>query len=112
MSIKGKVQGWWYDTCAIMHVSYDKSTSKTYSKVNDGQEVQMGNEVRFRVVRTRSVELNFTSEKKVTLFIILHEMLLNEDMQLLENVVVGETTHLAERMLFHQRSQLYETTQT
>lgn len=67
MAIKGKVKGWWYDTCATMHVSYDKATFKTYSEVNDGQEVQIGNEVRSRIVGKGSVELNFTYEKKVTL---------------------------------------------
>ena len=72
MAIKGKVQGWWYDTCATVHVSYDKTAFKTYTEVNDGQEVQMGNEVRSKVVGTGSVELNFTSGKKVTLVNVLH----------------------------------------
>jgi hypothetical protein len=72
MAIKGKVQGWWYDTCATVHVSYDRAAFKTYSETNDGQEVQMGNEVRSKVVGTGSVELNFTSGKKVTLVNVLH----------------------------------------
>ena len=55
-----------------MHVSYDKTAFKTYIEVNDGQEVQMGNEVRSKVVGTGSVELNFTSGKKVTLVNVLH----------------------------------------
>lgn len=25
MVVQGKVPGWWYDTCATVHVSYDKS---------------------------------------------------------------------------------------
>lgn len=29
MAIKGKVQGWWYDTCATVYVSYDRATFKT-----------------------------------------------------------------------------------
>jgi hypothetical protein len=36
MAIKGKVQGWWYDTCATVHVSYDKAAFKTYYEANDG----------------------------------------------------------------------------
>ena len=27
---QGKVQGWWYDTCATVHVTYDKSLFKTF----------------------------------------------------------------------------------
>ncbi|XP_058755031.1 uncharacterized protein LOC131628179 [Vicia villosa] len=72
MAIKRKVQGWWYDTCATVHVSCDKAEFKIYIEVNDGQVVQMGNEVRSRVVGTGSVELNFTSGKKVTLVNVLH----------------------------------------
>ncbi|XP_058753877.1 uncharacterized protein LOC131627055 [Vicia villosa] len=72
MAIKGKVQGWWYDTCATVHVSYDKATFKTYTEVNGGHKVQMGNEVRSRVVGTGSVELNFTFGNKLALVNVLH----------------------------------------
>lgn len=72
MAVKGKVPGWWYDTCASVHVSYDKASFKTYSESTDDQEVQMGNEVRSKVVGTGTVELNFTSGKKVTLVNVLH----------------------------------------
>lgn len=41
MEIKSKVQGWWYSTRVIVHVSYDKMTLKTYSEITDGQQVQM-----------------------------------------------------------------------
>ncbi|URD92252.1 hypothetical protein MUK42_28560 [Musa troglodytarum] len=44
--IFGKVFGWWYDTCVTVHVCYDKTLFKTYKEVTDGQEIQMGNEVR------------------------------------------------------------------
>lgn len=72
MEIKGKVKGWWYDTCATVHVSYNKAAFKPYFEVNDRQEVQMGNEVRSRVVGVGSVELNFTSGNKVTPINVLH----------------------------------------
>lgn len=72
MTIKSKVKGWLYDTCATVHVSYDKATFKNYSEVNDVQEVSMGNEVRSRVVGKGPVELNFTSGKRVTLVNVLH----------------------------------------
>ena len=67
MAVKGKVQGWWYDTCATVHVAYDRAAFKTYSEVNDGQAVQMGNEHRSQVVGIGNVDLNFTSGKTVTL---------------------------------------------
>ena len=38
-AIQGKISGWWYDTCAAIHVCYDKSLFKTYKKINDGQEI-------------------------------------------------------------------------
>lgn len=41
MTIKGKVQWWLYDTCATVHVLYDKVAFKIYFVVTDGQEVQM-----------------------------------------------------------------------
>ncbi|RVW22265.1 Retrovirus-related Pol polyprotein from transposon TNT 1-94 [Vitis vinifera] len=28
--VQGNVQGWWYDTCAIVHVTYDKSLSRPF----------------------------------------------------------------------------------
>ena len=40
------IQGWWYDTCAIVHVTCDKSPFKTFEDANGEQEVQMGNEGR------------------------------------------------------------------
>ena len=36
-AIQGKISSWWYDTCAAVHVCYDKSFFKTYKEVNDGQ---------------------------------------------------------------------------
>lgn len=43
MTIKRKMHGWWYDTHATISLSYEKDVFKTYSKENDGQDVQMGN---------------------------------------------------------------------
>ena len=43
-AIQGKVPGWFYDTYATVHVSYDRSLFKTYHEVNDEQEIQIGNE--------------------------------------------------------------------
>ncbi|RVW24418.1 Retrovirus-related Pol polyprotein from transposon TNT 1-94 [Vitis vinifera] len=35
--VQGKVQGWWYDTCATVHVTYDKSLFKTFE---DAKEIK------------------------------------------------------------------------
>ena len=70
-AVHGKVPGWWYDTCATIHVCYDGSLFKTYQEV-DGQEIQMGNEVRSKVIGKGNVELIFTSGKKITLTNVLH----------------------------------------
>ncbi|KAI9177785.1 hypothetical protein LWI28_019255 [Acer negundo] len=82
--VHGKVQDWWYDTCATIHVSYDRSLFKTYGEVMDEQEIQMGNEGRSKVVGKRSVDLVFTSRKKVTLTNVLHVPEMNR------NVVSGD----------------------
>lgn len=37
--IKSKVHGWWYDTFATIHVSYDKSFFKNFHKSNGEKEI-------------------------------------------------------------------------
>lgn len=83
-TIQGKVQGWWYDTAATVHVCYDRSTLKTYEELTDGQEVQMGNEVQSKVVGKGIVELIFTSGNKVIMTNVLHVL----DMR--RNLVSGD----------------------
>ena len=70
-AIQGKVSSWWYDTCATVHVCYEKSLFKTYRE-DDGQEIQMENEGKSKVFGKGNVELAFTSGKKVTLTNVLH----------------------------------------
>ncbi|RVW41670.1 Retrovirus-related Pol polyprotein from transposon TNT 1-94 [Vitis vinifera] len=41
--VQGKVQGWWYDTCATVHVTYDKSLFKTFEDAKGDQEVTLKN---------------------------------------------------------------------
>ncbi|KAL5575402.1 hypothetical protein UlMin_017101 [Ulmus minor] len=43
-AIQGNIQGWWYDTCATVHISYDRSFFKTFDELGSTQE--MGNENR------------------------------------------------------------------
>ena len=33
-AVQGKVKGWWYDTCATVHVTYYKSLFKTFEESN------------------------------------------------------------------------------
>ena len=33
LGVESKIPIWWYDTCAIVHVSYDKSLFKPYKEV-------------------------------------------------------------------------------
>ena len=72
MAVESKILGWWYDTCATAYVSYDKSLFKTYKEVNGGQEVQMGNDGRSKVLGIRNVDIVFTSGKRVTLTNVFH----------------------------------------
>lgn len=37
--IKSKVHGWWYDTFATIHVSYDKPFFKNFHKSNGEKEI-------------------------------------------------------------------------
>ncbi|KAL6320637.1 hypothetical protein AAG906_008637 [Vitis piasezkii] len=61
--VQGKVQGWWYDTCATVHVTYDKSLFKTFEDAKGDQEVQMGNEGKSKVLGKGTIEVVFTSAK-------------------------------------------------
>ncbi|RVW59251.1 Retrovirus-related Pol polyprotein from transposon TNT 1-94 [Vitis vinifera] len=70
--VQGKVQGWWYDTCATVHVTYDKSLFKTFEDAKGDQEVQMGNEGKSKVLGKGTIEVVFTSGKKVTLTMLAH----------------------------------------
>jgi hypothetical protein len=81
--IKGKVPGWWYDTRATIHISYDKSLFKTYHEIDGDQEIQMGNDVRSKVIGKRNVDIIFTSGKTVTLTNILHVPDMNRNLVLI-----------------------------
>ncbi|KAK0570430.1 hypothetical protein LWI29_001000 [Acer saccharum] len=70
--VQGKVQGWWYDTCATVHVFYDKSLFKTFEEVSNEQEIQMGNKGHSKVLSKGNIELFFTSGRKITLANVLY----------------------------------------
>ncbi|RVX01764.1 hypothetical protein CK203_024444 [Vitis vinifera] len=63
--VQGKVQGWWYDTCATVYVTYDKSLFKTFEDAKGDQEVQMGNEGKSKVLGKGTIEVVFTSGKRI-----------------------------------------------
>ena len=46
---------------------YDKSFFKTFKDAKGDQEVQMGNEMRSKVLGKDTIEVVFTSEKEITL---------------------------------------------
>ncbi|RVW47574.1 Retrovirus-related Pol polyprotein from transposon TNT 1-94 [Vitis vinifera] len=77
--VQGKVQGWWYDTCATVHVTYDKSLFKTFEDAKGDQEVQMGNEGRSKVLGKGTIEVVFTSGKNVTLINVLYVPNMNKN---------------------------------
>ncbi|RVW63853.1 Retrovirus-related Pol polyprotein from transposon TNT 1-94 [Vitis vinifera] len=78
--VQGKVQGWWYDTCATVHVTYDKSLFKTFENAKRDQEVQMGNEGKSKVLGKGTIEVVFTSGKKVTLKNVLYVPDMNKNL--------------------------------
>ena len=58
--VQEKVQELWYDTCVTGHVTghvtYEKSLFKTFKDTKGKQEVQMGNEERFKVLGKGTIE--------------------------------------------------------
>ncbi|KAK0599690.1 hypothetical protein LWI29_007694 [Acer saccharum] len=64
--------GWWLDSGATIHVCNDKTHYKIYEAANDDQMVLMGNHNRAKVLGKRTVELQFTSGKKIILTNVLH----------------------------------------
>lgn len=62
---------WWLDSGATIHVCNDRLQFKGYEKV-ENREVLMGNNQAVKVHGQGSVEINFTSGKKLTLLNVLH----------------------------------------
>ncbi|GJX87025.1 zinc finger, CCHC-type containing protein [Tanacetum coccineum] len=70
--IKVDVIAWWIDSGATTHVCKDRCWFKTYEPVEDGSILYMGNDHFAPVHRKRSVVLEFSSEKSITLFNVLY----------------------------------------
>ncbi|KAH9725878.1 protein kinase domain-containing protein [Citrus sinensis] len=67
-----KSYDWWLDSAEIIHVRNDKKFFLLYKEETEGQMVLMGNNNAAMVARKGVVEINFTSEKKVTLYNVFH----------------------------------------
>ena len=62
---------WQFDSCAIVHACNNKAVFQDYKDVTD-HEVMMGNNNTTKVISKGSVELQFTSGKKLLLVNILY----------------------------------------
>lgn len=67
-----KSSDWWFDCGATVHVCNDKNQFKVYEDAAVGHEVLMGNHNKSKVFGTGTVDINFTSGKKLTLINVLH----------------------------------------
>nr|GEX50403.1 zinc finger, CCHC-type [Tanacetum cinerariifolium] len=63
---------WWIDSGAIIHVFKDRCWFKTYEPVEDGSVLYMGDDHFALVHGKRSVALEFSSGKTITLFNVLY----------------------------------------
>ncbi|GJR23775.1 zinc finger, CCHC-type containing protein [Tanacetum coccineum] len=71
-SVTTTTNDWWYDCGATTHVWNNKDLLKTYKETKDGHEVMMGDNHTLKVIRSRNLEIQFTSGKKLTLMNVLH----------------------------------------
>ena len=71
-AIHGNVNEWWYDTCATIHVTYDRTIFKAFESSKEGHEKQMGSEKRSKAEGKGTIDLFFTSSKKVLLTNVLY----------------------------------------
>ena len=53
---------------------------KTYKETSDGQEIQMGNDGRSKVLGIGNVDMVFTSGKRVTLTNVFHVLKMNRNL--------------------------------
>ncbi|KAJ4956023.1 hypothetical protein NE237_012806 [Protea cynaroides] len=71
MAAATKTFDWWYDFGATVHMCNDKSQFKTFEKVIEGYKVMMENNDTTRVLGKGTVEISFTSKKKLVLVNVL-----------------------------------------
>ncbi|PKI47432.1 hypothetical protein CRG98_032173 [Punica granatum] len=71
IAMTDKSYNWWLDSRATDHVCNDRQQFKSYEPMAN-REVLMGNHQSVKVLGQGTVELNFTSGKKLTLINVLH----------------------------------------
>ena len=67
-----KTSDWWLDSGATIHVCNNRSLFSAYQEEEDGKSVLMGNHNAVKVHGKGSVELHFTSGKKITLINVFY----------------------------------------
>nr|GEV68434.1 retrovirus-related Pol polyprotein from transposon TNT 1-94 [Tanacetum cinerariifolium] len=70
-SVTTTTDDWWYKSGATTHVCNNKDLFKTYKKTGDRHEVMMGDNHTSKFIGSGNVEIQFTSEKKLTLINVL-----------------------------------------
>ena len=67
-----KSQDWWFDSGVTAHICNEKNMFKDYEVAEKGHEVLMGNSNAANVHGKGTIEIFFTSGKKLTLINVLH----------------------------------------
>jgi hypothetical protein len=67
-----KISDWWLYSSAIVYICNNKAWFKTYEELKKAEEVLMGNHNFSKVLRKETIELYFTSEKKLSLINVFH----------------------------------------
>ncbi|GAA0153753.1 hypothetical protein LIER_37730 [Lithospermum erythrorhizon] len=63
---------WWLDSGATIHVFNNKEIFKTFKEVDPQEDFMMGNNVGAKVLRKGAVDLEFISEKKLSLLNVFY----------------------------------------
>ena len=72
MAASTKTTDWWCDSGATIHVCNNKILFKDFEDVANGQELLMGNQNTAKVFGKGSIEIQFTSGKKLLLVNVLY----------------------------------------
>ena len=72
MAMMNKITDWWYDSGATVHICNDRNLFKNYEAVSNEEKVLMGNNDTANVHGKGTVELQFTSGKKLVLLNVFH----------------------------------------